>query len=1041
MIDFKSNIRYRNDQESFLDSKVSLLANQEDLINRPESISTEKEATIIETIDHTRPSIGLSSNQQLPLCSLKRTVSGGIEMMSTFSIESICFAQYHPDIYNQSYYSSIPFFDACPTIFPANTIVDMNYDTTTGDTNNDGIDELITIYHYIVTNTQTSDVEEYNKLIISQLNNATGLFETIYSNDLTHLLLWPSIIALDYDGDGQDEIVAGGTVIQDIYDVLYEDLRYVFYDFNPSDNYENPSIYSTLHIRYFDTMNRILIDSYGTISPDFFVNPHFSGKKNFIFEKGDINGDYKEDLLVIHPEGRDRACFDIVSFRDYYYDTLADRTYLRISYKGNRVEEKHMVRPILADFDNDGMDEVIVPRAKIDDYYNQSVDPSIQSKIYKLIGNEFKVIGTFESALMVGAADINGDFRTDIIYYNPNKRSLSTINLYSGFPEDSNETVTREHSNSKYRPNSVSDWRRNVKRVCTPLKIYCEDIDYDGEPEIIVPFEEEYYKWGWTLFIAHYDDMDHLKEHKILSHSFAVYDTVIAPVELPSEEEEWPMNQFQVPKLKTGFEFKHEYEVIFGEDYKPVFGDFDGDACQLQYNSEHWESISEPTVFAVVAPPPTARGHGVNQIQSGGTTIGRSEGTTTGTSETLATHISTVAYVGIDFEAEFNIFGIKLAESGYGAEAGFIINHDTSRTRSESFTITFDESWTFSGEEDGVIYAVTTFQNYNYTFISHRNQSLIGEIVTIRCPEVTAIRKMNLDDFDVTFPQYKLRQSLPLFEHEIGKPETYPRISQIPVSTEDKMVYKTALKEVGRGYGSKSIGISFQSQDATSKSSTLAMGGYAGAYIKLGAGGISVKAGFRFTATESVGSSTNFAIGRGFSFSASVGDLAPVDFSDFRYHFGMFLSEETISYEIEGEDYFIDILMLHYYTEHLGPAYSEGARLGLEIHDDSAFDNLMSNYGFPGFGTESDPYIIENWNRIISNMSAIAIENTSRYFVIQNCNIATSIGEEFTGIYLKNVDGAIIEFCSITGFSTGIFLINCRNIQILNNNIQQFSDM
>ena len=59
----------------------------------------------------------------------------------------------------------------------------------------------------------------------------------------------------------------------------------------------------------------------------------------------------------------------------------------------------------------------------------------------------------------------------------------------------------------------------------------------------------------------------------------------------------------------------------------------------------------------------------------------------------------------------------------------------------------------------------------------------------------------------------------------------------------------------------------------------------------------------------------------------------------------------------------------------------------------------FTDYGFPGNGTETNPYRIENFNIFTTEKSAIAIYNLSVFFVISNCLVSA----DRYGIYIENV--------------------------------------
>ena len=113
-----------------------------------------------------------------------------------------------------------------------------------------------------------------------------------------------------------------------------------------------------------------------------------------------------------------------------------------------------------------------------------------------------------------------------------------------------------------------------------------------------------------------------------------------------------------------------------------------------------------------------------------------------------------------------------------------------------------------------------------------------------------------------------------------------------------------------------------------------------------------------------------------------------------------------------------------------------------------------------GNGTKNDPYIIENWNILnlkgasrISNpdiTSAIYIENTDAYFVINNCNfqdvpLANSgnllylLDVNNYGLYLLNVTNGNVKNIISNDQSYGIKIISSSHITLLNNTVDSNS--
>ncbi|MHA1800221.1 MAG: NosD domain-containing protein [Candidatus Heimdallarchaeaceae archaeon] len=100
----------------------------------------------------------------------------------------------------------------------------------------------------------------------------------------------------------------------------------------------------------------------------------------------------------------------------------------------------------------------------------------------------------------------------------------------------------------------------------------------------------------------------------------------------------------------------------------------------------------------------------------------------------------------------------------------------------------------------------------------------------------------------------------------------------------------------------------------------------------------------------------------------------------------------------------------------------------ISIENDTAF----ITYGFPGSGSEINPYSIENYNITTSSEIAINIINTTKYFIIKNC----FINAEKYGMLIKNVSPgtAIIINNTCNGHEKiGIRIEETDKITVINN--------
>ncbi|KXA94528.1 hypothetical protein AKJ65_04150 [candidate division MSBL1 archaeon SCGC-AAA259E19] len=89
-------------------------------------------------------------------------------------------------------------------------------------------------------------------------------------------------------------------------------------------------------------------------------------------------------------------------------------------------------------------------------------------------------------------------------------------------------------------------------------------------------------------------------------------------------------------------------------------------------------------------------------------------------------------------------------------------------------------------------------------------------------------------------------------------------------------------------------------------------------------------------------------------------------------------------------------------------------------------------------GTESDPYIIENWITDASSDDGIWIEDTTVHFIIRNCAVEKG-GNSYDGIHLSNVTNGGIENNRFYGNNHGVFLKESTNNTIKNNTVENSS--
>lgn len=109
----------------------------------------------------------------------------------------------------------------------------------------------------------------------------------------------------------------------------------------------------------------------------------------------------------------------------------------------------------------------------------------------------------------------------------------------------------------------------------------------------------------------------------------------------------------------------------------------------------------------------------------------------------------------------------------------------------------------------------------------------------------------------------------------------------------------------------------------------------------------------------------------------------------------------------------------------------------ININGDVDFDTQAVTNNWAGDGSSGNPYIIETLDiEQNSTLNLISIQNTNRYFKIQNSIIIGTKITDQVGIYLNNVQNAYIANVTIKNTYNGIYVYNSNvNNQFINNTI------
>lgn len=101
----------------------------------------------------------------------------------------------------------------------------------------------------------------------------------------------------------------------------------------------------------------------------------------------------------------------------------------------------------------------------------------------------------------------------------------------------------------------------------------------------------------------------------------------------------------------------------------------------------------------------------------------------------------------------------------------------------------------------------------------------------------------------------------------------------------------------------------------------------------------------------------------------------------------------------------------------------------IHIDGDAALHSLVVNSSWAGDGTPENPYIIENQS-IAEPGNCIDIRSVEASFVIQQCELATTLEYAGTAIYLENCSSATVRDCHTEGGISGIEFFLCSDTEV-----------
>lgn len=101
----------------------------------------------------------------------------------------------------------------------------------------------------------------------------------------------------------------------------------------------------------------------------------------------------------------------------------------------------------------------------------------------------------------------------------------------------------------------------------------------------------------------------------------------------------------------------------------------------------------------------------------------------------------------------------------------------------------------------------------------------------------------------------------------------------------------------------------------------------------------------------------------------------------------------------------------------------------IRIMGDTNLTDTATSEGWLGDGSANSPFIITGYTIVVTNDTAIHIQDTTLHLTIENCILSGAQN----GLYLLNVENVMVDSVEcMNGDQSGLVLLNCRYVTLLN---------
>ncbi|OLS14193.1 MAG: hypothetical protein RBG13Loki_2185 [Promethearchaeota archaeon CR_4] len=327
--------------------------------------------------------------------------------------------------------------------------------------------------------------------------------------------------------------------------------------------------------------------------------------------------------------------------------------------------------------------------------------------------------------------------------------------------------------------------------------------------------------------------------------------------------------------------YGNEIQADLMPDSQIVPGNYDGSGIVLQYTGEHSSFSTPPGIMVALAAPPYYAG-----VEANNAFAFTQYGMSASESASESSSVGTSSGWGMSVEAKFEFGGALGWHGGFGAKFGYECEEEFARTNTVTRSTSYATKYAIGTSDNGIIFQITTFDQYKYEIVAHPNATWIGTYMNIQIPQPPLLYKTTVNYFNRAFPNAPQIGS-ETFTHTIGQPWTY--IDPVQVNAIAPHRWQSDTQTIGLGDGTNAVEIEVANESSTEVSRSWISKYSVGASAEVGYGFFTVSIEGHYSWGSSSERNFQTTVGDAVTFEGVVGDMKNAnDFARLNFTFALF---------------------------------------------------------------------------------------------------------------------------------------------------------